>query len=129
MARATIVLTAAEVAGYKPALSNAERVVAYLSHPDRQRKKDPEHLNAPFNVDAGSSFSAEFKHFVLTKSDDLEKRRATEGDVGTVDGTRSHFSFAFDRVSEGNTGELRMRWLSCPCEMCASRSLCLTAEP
>ena len=122
-------LMAAEVAGYKPALSNAERVVAYLSHPDRQRKKDPEHLNAPFNVDAGSSFSAEFKHFVLTKSDDLEKRRATEGDVGTVDGTRSHFSFAFDRVSEGNTGELRMRWLSCPCEMCASRSLCLTAEP
>ena len=66
---------------------------------------------------------------ILTKSDDLEKRRATEGEVGTVDGTRSHFSFAFDRVSEGNTGELRMRWLSCPCEMCASHSLCLTAEP
>jgi hypothetical protein len=104
-------LMRAEAEGYAPPLTTAAKIVAYLQ--SRLRQRAPGHENAPFPVEARSSFSAENTQHILTNSEKLEQRRATEGEASTVQGTRSHYSFVFDAP-----GELRMRWLGCLCTAC-----------
>ena len=105
-------LMSAEKSGVLP-LSNAERVVQHLSQEKYVKKKFDGFPKAPFKVRAGSHYSAEYTSRFLTKSADLELRRSEEGDVATVSGTRTHFSYIYDRP-----GNLRMRWLGCPCKKC-----------
>ena len=94
-------------------LSNSRRIVDHLSSPKFAKKKDPDHPKAPYRVRAASHFSAEFTTRFHTATAELELRRSQEEDVTPVEGTRSHFSFLFDRP-----GNLRMRWLGCPCVQC-----------
>ena len=104
-------LMSAEKSDLYGRLSNSRSIVAFLEK--YKRKKAEGHEKAPYPVRAASHFSAEFSKHVHTESDELETERAGLGEAQAVPGTRSHFSFIFDRP-----GHLRMWWLGCPCIHC-----------
>ena len=114
-----------EQSGLYEALSNAERIVAFLERAEWVREKDEEHPKAPFPVRSASQFSAEYSRSFLTPTTELEHLHTMEGEASMVAGTRSHFSYVFDRP-----GSIRMRWLGCPCTGCSSQRFdtCVQAD-
>ena len=119
-----IKLMHAEQSGLYEALSSADRIVKFLERPEWIRQKDPGHPKAPFPVRSASQFSAEYARNFLTPTAELERLRAMEGEATTVAGTRSHFSYVFDRP-----GSLRMRWLGCPCVGCSGQTFDSCVQP
>lgn len=92
-------------------LINAERCAAYLN--ETERKKAAGFETRPFPVREGSTYSNEISEHYVTDAGALRDARTKQKDAKGCEGSHSHYHLRFV-----TRGQLKMRWLYCPCAAC-----------